>query len=329
MASEPVIDIFCISVKRRKNKSESCFRDLLKKKFNVLNISNEDLFKRFIEKFIYGLNEIDGCYPIEGTKKILTIRPQDSNGNEYEFDPRFKPEPRTFFFSGMIHGGKYGEKRFIVPIENKNQQRELPGNIALTREFFFMIHLPMDSNKGILIVQSYTDSSYHSHLTYYLNREILSNIEYFNTRYDSIILESLRNSIKERSYTKSLTYYKKSELGSRIGDNNEQIILGRFKVTVSIKPIEDEYCSLDDYDAAFYELASNQSLDNWGKKATINDRQSGKNRSYFLDNDNSLKPRIVLSDFIPVHEDGTFNVDDIYLYSRYNIIPEAIQIINQ
>lgn len=328
MAVEPVVEIFCISVKRKKNKCESCFRDLLKKKFNVLNISDEELFKKFIEKFIYGLNEIDGCYQIEGTKKILTIKPQDSDGNGYVFDPRFKLESKPFFFAGMIHGGKYGEKRFTIPIENKNQQRELPNNIALTREFFFMIHLPMNSNKGILIVQSYTDSSYHSHLTYYLNKEVLSNIEYCKTRYDSIFLESLRESIKNRSYTKSLTYYKKSELGSRIGNNDEQITLGRFKVIVSIKPIEDEICSIEDYDAAFSELASTQSLNNWDKKVTINDLTSGKNRSYFLDNDNSLKPKILLSDFISVGEDGTFNINDIYLYSKEKILPEALQIIN-
>ena len=53
MAVEPVVEIFCISVKRKKNKCESCFRDLLKKKFNVLNISDEELFKKFIEIFIY------------------------------------------------------------------------------------------------------------------------------------------------------------------------------------------------------------------------------------------------------------------------------------
>ena len=328
MASEPVLDIFCISVKRRKNKPESCFRDLLKKKFNILNISDEDLFKKFIEHFIFGLNDIDGCYKIEGTKKILTIKPQDNDGNGYKFDPRFKPELNNFFFSGVIHGGKYGEKRFTIPIENKNEQRELPNNIALTREFFFMIHLPMDSTRGILMVQSYAGSSYHPHFTYYLSKELLSSVEYFNTRYDPIYLKSIKDSIKDRSYTKALTYYKKTELGSRVGNNDEQITLGRFKVTVSIQPIEDEICSLDDFDNAFKELAEKQPLDNWEKKATINDLESGKNRSYFLNNDNSLKPKIILSDFINVSEDGAFSVNDVYLYCK-RIIPEAIQIINQ
>lgn len=98
MASEPVLDIFCISVKRKKNRPESCFRDLFKKKFNVLNVSDEELFKKFIGNFISGLNDIDGCYKIEGTKKILTIKPQDNNGYEYQFDPRFKPDLNNFLF---------------------------------------------------------------------------------------------------------------------------------------------------------------------------------------------------------------------------------------
>lgn len=327
MASEPVLDIFCISVKRKKNRPESCFRDLFKKKFNVLNVSDEELFKKFIGNFISGLNDIDGCYKIEGTKKILTIKPQDNNGYEYQFDPRFKPDLNNFLFSGVIHGGKYREKRFTIPIENKNEQRELPNNIALTREFFFMLHLPMNSNRGILIVQSYTGSSYHSHLTYYLSKELLSNVEYCNTRYDSIYLKSIRDSIKERSYTKSLTYYKKTELGSRVGNNDEQMILGRFKVTVNIQPIEDEICSLDDFDNAFKELAENETLDNWEKKATINDIESGKNRSYFLSNENSLKPKILLSDFITVSNEGDFSVNEVYLYCK-EIIPEVIQMIN-
>lgn len=314
--------------KAKKNKQESCFRDLLKRKFNDINISDEDLFKKFIEHFIFGLNEIDNCYQIDKTKKVLTIKPQGGDDSRNKFDPRFKLELKEYFFSGMIHGGKYGEKRFTIPIDKKNEQKELPNNIALTREFFFMIHLPMDSNRGILMIQSFAGSSYHPHLTYYLSKELLSGIEYFNTRYDPIYLKSIRDSIKSRSYTKALTYYKKTELGSRIGNNDEQITLGRFKVTVSIQPIEDEICSLEDFDKAFNELAENQILDNWEKKATINDTESGKNRNYFLNNDNTLKPKILLSDHIDIKEDGTFDIDNIYKYCK-KIIPEAIEIINQ
>lgn len=327
MASEPVLDIFCISIKRRKNRSESCFRDLLNKRFNVSNISDEDLFKKFIETFISGLNDIDGCYKIKETKKILTIKPQDNKGNKYQFDPRFKMEINNFLFSGVIHGGKYGEKRFTIPIENKNEQKELPKNIALTREFFFMIYLPMDSNRGILIIQSHSDTSYHNHLIYYLNNELLSSAEYFNTKYNPIYLKSIIDDIKNRSYTKSLTYYKKSELGSRVGNNEEQTILGQFKITINIQPIEDKIFSFDDFDNAFSKLTENQKLDNWEKKATINDTSSGKKRSYFLNKENSLRPRILLSDFIKINEDGTFSTDDVYLYCK-KIIPEATQIIN-
>lgn len=326
MASEPILDIYCISVKRRRRRDESCFRDLLKKKFNVQSISDKDLFKKFIGGFIDGLNDINGCYRVKDTKKILTIKPIDIEGNEYKFDPKFKIELDDFYFSGVIHGGKYGEKRFTIPIDNKNEQKELPNNIALTREFFFMIHLPMDSNIGILIIQSYTGTSYFPHLSCYLNKELLSSIEYCQTQYFPIYLDSIRNSIRDRSYTKSLTYYKKTELNSMVGDNNESLVLGRFKVTVNIQPIEDEICTLEDFDNAFKELAENQNVENWDKKATISDMESGKKRSFFLNNDNSLKPRILLSDFIEVSEDGSFSIDDIYHYCK-NILPEVMQTI--
>ena len=44
----------------------------------------------------------------------------------------------------------------------------------------------------------------------------------------------------------------------------------------------------------------------------------------FLDNADSLKPRISLSSEIKVNDDGTFESNDLYLYCKKNITGDKI-----
>lgn len=326
MPLEPVLDIFMICISRRKKKKDTSFRELLKLKLNATDISDTELFNLFINRFVREL-DIDECYKIEGSKKVLTIKPQSKDGDKILFDPMFKPEPTKFLFSGIIHGGKFGEKTHMIPVGDKNEQKEVPANIALTKEFFFLIHLPMDGSKGILMVQSYAGISYKDHLEDYLNKKILSNENYCITKYHSIYLNSIKDLVKNSSHTKALTYFRKSELSEYSGDNKENIILGKFKLSISLQPLKDEICNFDDYDNAFKELTKNEKSENWDKKVTIQDLL-GKDRKYFLDNEDSLRPRISLRDEIDVKDDGSFDVNLLYLYCM-KIMPEALHITNK
>lgn len=86
MPLDPVLDIYNIRISRRKNKKESCFRELLQLKFNrEESVRDEELFTLFTNKFIYNLDTED-CYQIEGSKKVLTIKPCDTEGNIKKFD---------------------------------------------------------------------------------------------------------------------------------------------------------------------------------------------------------------------------------------------------
>ena len=86
MPLDPVLDIYNIRISRRKNKKESCFRELLQLKFNrEESVRDEELFTLFTNKFIYNLDTED-CYQIEGSKKVLTIKPCDTEGNIKKFE---------------------------------------------------------------------------------------------------------------------------------------------------------------------------------------------------------------------------------------------------
>ena len=70
MPLDPVLDIYNIRISRRKNKKESCFRELLQLKFNrEESVRDEELFTLFTNKFIYNLDTED-CYQIEGSKTV-------------------------------------------------------------------------------------------------------------------------------------------------------------------------------------------------------------------------------------------------------------------
>ena len=328
MPLDPVLDIYNIRISRRKNKKESCFRELLQLKFNrEESVRDEELFTLFTNKFIYNLDTED-CYQIEGSKKVLTIKPCDTEGNIKKFDPRFKPEVGQFTFSGILHAGKYGESTYATPVKNKNKQQIVPKDVALTKEFFFFITIPMNSHKGILMIQSYSGISYLEQLTNYLNKFFFSDSTYCITRYIPIHLDSLRDKIKNKISTKSITYLSKTEKSSSIGDNGEKIILGEYEISINIRPIRETANSIESIDEQFETIVQDKGNRPWYKKIWAKNNETGQHCSYFLDNADSLKPRISLSSEIKVNDDGTFESNDLYLYCK-KILPEIRNIIER
>ena len=328
MPLEPVLDIFNIRISRRKNKKNSCFRELLRLKFNKPEtFSDEELFTLFTQEFIYNF-DTENCYQVKGSKKVLTIKPCDIDGNQKKFDPRFKPEINSFTFSGVLHAGKFGEKTYITPIKDKDKQEEIPEDVALTKELFFFITIPMDSHKGILMIQSYSGISYYEHLTNYLNSYFFSNAEYCITKYIPIYLDSLRDEIKNKISTKSITYLSKTEKSSTIGDNGEKIVLGEYEISINIRPIRETVNSIESIDEQFETIVQDKDSMPWYRRVSAKNNETGKRCSYLLDKADSLKPRILLSSEINVNADGTFKSNDLYLYCN-KILPEVKNIIER
>ena len=65
----------------------------------------------------------------------------------------------------------------------------------------------------------------------------------------------------------------------------------------------------------------------WSRKVTIEDQVTKKPYSYFLDNEDSLKPRILLGNEINITSNGIFDIKEVYSYC-IKILPEVKNKIN-
>ncbi|WP_293712993.1 hypothetical protein [uncultured Parabacteroides sp.] len=327
MALEPVLDIYCITVaKKGKDKSGSCFKDLLLSTVIPEDETDQSIFKAFVESFIKKL-DIDTCYQIDRSNKVITIKPCDKEGEIIKFSPEYNISIENFIFSGVLHGGSYGERNFTVPLENKNEQNKIPNNVALTKEFFFLIYLRPNSDKGILMVQSYTGVSYHEHLKSFLNKEFLFSKDYIMTKYIPTYLDSLKKDIFKREITKSVTYIQKSQLSEFAGDRTVKAEMDSFDITITIKPSKSYIKSIDEINDEFEKLVIKDKRNCWSRKVTIEDQGTKKPYSYFLDNEDSLKPRILLGNEINITSNGIFDIKEVYSYC-IKILPEVKNKIN-
>lgn len=86
--------------------------------------------------------------------------------------------------------------------------------------------------------------------------------------------------------------------------------------------------SIESIDEQFETIVQDKGNRPWYKKIWAKNNETGQHCSYFLDNADSLKPRISLSSEIKVNDDGTFESNDLYLYCK-KILPEIRNIIER
>lgn len=94
--------------------------------------------------------------------------------------------------------------------------------------------------------------------------------------------------------------------------------MGGYDISITIKPSKGSKSTITDINDEFEKLVTKRKRGYFGlKKATIDDSATGKTYSYTLDDVNSLKPRIMLTNYIKVDEDGNFEINDLYLKCQY------------
>lgn len=318
MLSEPVLDIYSITISRRKKeeKSKSCFYDLFKESFNNLGTEVE-LFKKFSNKFLSEL-EKETCYNVRGSaNKVLTIKPTDIEGDRIELDPNINICVQSHRFACVLHGGAYNSGIHTTPVENRKEMQLVDTSTALTNEFFVYIVCPPKSNKGILMIQSYSGNYYRDHVTTYLTDKILFAENYMKVQFMPVFLDSLKSRIKSHSVTQSITYDNGEKIDDTVGDDDVSKIFKNFDISVNIKARGDSRLgskleNLQDALAAIIPSKTISFLQR--KKVVVCDTETNKQHSYFLDNADSMKPKIQLRNVISVDDNNKFSYSDLLGY---------------
>lgn len=332
MAHEPKLTVFTIHLKPANNETENSNRWLFR---NIIGEANENvledsfLFIEVFKKFITALDKPE-MFSDDKSKKCITANQPDLTDDNVA--PNIIPHSEQFIIEGTIEGGAYGRNRNKTSTVNKINKEKVNDEDAITDEFYFFIYMPLESNKMILMLQSYEGDSIDGIFNIFW-KNFFSYADIFKSptikRYYP---ESIINSFKASSAVSGFQYTteipSKTLFGRSIQTKDQ-----KFKVTVKIVPTDDDL-TVDEFERIAPNLGD-KSISRLGKflnfknrKGILRDTVTNKQSPFSLDSNFHIQPVILLSKFINFPNDKIdFTLIKNYCYTlleeiKIKIYPE-------
>lgn len=173
-----------------------------------------------------------GTFKNELKNKAFSVKPATANEEDI-----VKLNNSKYFIHGLMKGGEYRTGKSIGEIEDPDKKPEkLTDGKVITDDFYFLLYTPLDSNIGVLILQSYTKDSINDIFRPFV--EHLFKVKGLSLKAVTSIFmpKSMQEDFKSNSYIKSFNYSQRI-LVSGIEDQN--ILDGEFTVNVEIKALNN------------------------------------------------------------------------------------------
>lgn len=327
MAHDAQLSIYKVKIKPINNSVEGTFRNLFKLLTNNIGEVQDgflilEIFKRFISTI-----DTDQMYSDENSLKSMTAYQADIE--QQHVNANLRIHTASYIIEGVVEGGKYGKIRKKTSITNKANRVEVSPTDAITDSFFFLIHMPPESDKAVLMIQSYSDDNINSVMKKFW-KDFFTLPNYFNSpTFYKFIPPGIIQDFKNGATISSLTY--STEIPSNtLLDNPINININHFKVTIKIEPV-DEGFTYDEFnqiigpieDVAFKEQRLSGFL---RKKGSLMANQGNKTSPFTIGNDFEIKPIILLSRYIDFtgHQPNDFNSIKEYCINLLNDIKPEI-----
>lgn len=331
MAHEPKLSAYIIKLKGIGRNHNITNRNLFGYKINDTSAELEDsyIFIEISKKFL-GELDTEQMYSDDRTKKSITANQVDIEDNDVNTSIRF--HSHNFIIEGIVEGGKYGKKRKKTSTENKNIKTDVSERDAITDDFYFLMYTPLDSDKSILLIQSYSDDNIDSVMKKFWKSFMSFPGVYKEPSIAKYIPNNIIEDFKDGATVSYLTYSTEipslSLLEPAIALENRN-----FKVTIKIEPTE-EGLSYTEYGNIVRTIEErnfhNISLNTFDKKkGSLKDNQTGKTTPFMLENNFDIKPSIILSKYIEINNDESdFDRIKEYCFSLLEIIKQEVYPIN-
>lgn len=222
MPHEPKLEIFTISICKKENGQKVLFRDFFRDTlpgYNQLEvpIAKEDIFELFYKDFI---KTFENRYKVDNTrKKALTLTTQtDQDGTIKTL--LSLPRASDQILCGRLDGGPHGRKRKLGEITNPNNRQEINTNNIVCDEYFFLIHVPLDSKVGIAMIQSYTDLSI-SNVFVNLLEKYFKKRKTFDNKITRFMPSNLRQEFIDGATVSAFTFSKDWTLSTGFDDDDD------------------------------------------------------------------------------------------------------------
>lgn len=306
------LEVFTIVLKPVVGYENNSFEDLM---LNTPEIkSKKNLFTKFYQLFI---NCIDKEYT-EVRSKAFTL---STNKEEYNHDATNE------IIWGVLKGGAKGSGKTKSPLNNRNNEEDLSGNVINDR-YFFYLYLPLKSNSGYLFFQIYGGESIRKEFIQHISELFKIRGKYNKPEPSAILPNSIRDEFKNNSKVVGLSYLTNT-LSSSITNNAEfSSLCKEYNIEISIKPkgdnnISPEKISLLDRFISSLSFNNSRLSKAISKKISLQNLSSKKTSTFELDT-NDVMPRIYLEGKVPIDPNGTPNFVNLKLFCD-DLLKELIE----
>ncbi|RVT71196.1 hypothetical protein EOD40_17450 [Flavobacterium sufflavum] len=295
------LEVFTIALKPVAGYENNSFKDLI---LNIPGVIPENnLFNEFYQLFI---NRIDEGYT-EVRNKAFTL---STNVQEYGYNVTDE------IIWGVLKGGVKGSGKTKSPLNNRETEEDLSGNV-INDKYFFYLHLPLESSFGYLFFHIYGGESIRKEFIQHI-RDLFSIRGKYNKPEPSAILpDSIRDEFKNNSKVVGLSYLTNTLSSSITTDAEFSNLCKEYSIEISIKPKGVNNIPPGKI-GILNRVVSGLTFNNFQlsraqKRVSLQNLSSKKTSTFELDT-NDVMPRIYLEGKVPLDVNGTPNFVNLKLF---------------
>ena len=318
MAHEPKLTVYKIILKPITKTKENTFRDLFNSTLyqgkvddkNTDNIVMADLLQQFFQKV-----DTDKYIKDEISQKAFTTY-QETLGDGKTVTNVELDIPRQIIH-GQLYGGPYGRRRQKSNIDDKQKKEEFNKNDIIVDQYYFMLHTPLNSNVGVLMIHSYSDDKIDNAFKAFLQTTLLCYDTTFKApKIEPFVPDSIKADFRDGAVVNYLTY--SSPFVGKVFDEHEELLEDE-EFTVLIKVKSKKKHTVGVLEKLRQSIGKKEVLGkplNDYTKQTIGVKNEGKNLSTIFKVESEIRPVILLKNYkIDVNADNIPNFDQIHKFA--------------
>lgn len=307
MSHEPKLTVYTITLKAGSSKVELSNRWLFRNKIGEANSTELEDSYILAEIFKLFIAEIDmpEMFSDSTSRKCMTANQVDIEDSSVNTNISFHSD--RSIIEGKVEGGSYGRKRNKTSTLDKSIKTNVDERDAITDDFYFLLYMPLESNKLVLMLQSYSDDSIDS-----VMKKFWLNFFSFESIFQKPIIKryvpnKIIEDFKKKSTVSSLSFTTEVP-GETLHEGTHIRNERAYKVTVQITPIKEDF-SLQEFEELIEPIqkttfASSLRLGMFSKqKGQLKDNGTDKTSPFELGSSFEIQPTIVLSKYIDIKND--------------------------
>lgn len=336
MAHDPKLTVYTITLEPINNTVENSNRWLFRNLIGEANTNILDDSFIFIEVFRKLIAALDTPEMFSDAKSKKCITASQPDLEDPTVPPNITIFSNDFIIEGKIEGGAYGRKRNKTSTLDKTNKTDVDIVDAITDDFYFLLYMPLSSNKMTIMIQSYSDDSIDSVMKHFLEKFFRCDHQFKKPKMKRFIPLSIIEDFKRNSTVSNLEFTTEIP-GETLLEGTNIGVEKNFKVSVKITPIGSDL-TLEQFEETVGSV--NQALftrlyrlrDFTKKRGMLRDTNTNSTSPFDLGTNFEIQPSILLSKYIDF-PNGEIQFDLIKQYCLVlldNIIlqiysPNAIQ----